>query len=116
MDASPSPSCISQGALLQTGSYATLSKGSLNLELKISTINTKNVIRIVCIPKIKQLKISTLHGKLYLIDVDNLVLPDYIIGRKKLENKEITDSNLRAIDVDELENQNVFIKKEIITW
>ena len=55
------------------------------------------------------MEISALHNSLGIIEGSNLVLDDYIIGRSELEEKDVTDSNVKSIRPDELKHSNVFL-------
>ena len=55
------------------------------------------------------MKISELHNKLGIIEEQNLVLEDYIIGRSELIDKDVIDSTLKVIGQEELKHGNVFL-------
>ena len=98
------------GCILTNESYATLERGILSLNLKIATVMTQKAVKISCLPKsLEHMEISELHNNLGIIEGSNLVLDDYIIGRSELEEKSVTDSNVRSIKPDELKHSNVFL-------
>ena len=97
------------GCILTNESYATLENGILSLNLKISTVKTQKAVKLSCVPILGTMQISELHNKLGIVEESNLILEDYIIGRDELEDKDVTDSNLKAIDQEDLKHENVFL-------
>ena len=71
---------------------------------------TQKAVKISCLPKsLEFMEISELHNNLRIIEGSDLVFDDYIIGRSKLEKKDVTDSNVKSIRPDELKHSNVFL-------
>ena len=86
--------------------------GILEMQLTIESFKPQSAIQLSCLPDMNLMKISTLHDQLGIEDEENIILKEYIIAKRDLEDAETTNENTRNILNSDLQHQNVFVTRD----
>ena len=81
------------------------------MHLNIEKFKPQSAIQLSCLPNMKLMKISTLHDQLGIEDEGNIILKEYIIAKRDLEDAETTNEDTRNILESDLQHQNVFVTR-----
>ena len=86
--------------------------GVLEMKLNIESLKPQAAIQLSCLPNMMLMKVSTLHDQVGIKDGENIILKEYIIAEKSLEDVETTNADTRNILESDLQHKDIFVTKK----